>query len=63
MKGIITDNKAYTESKKKELPSADFWARFDITAWEKEKETVKSDLKAVLEPIGLELDEEKIFGD
>ena len=63
VKGIITDNKAYTESKKKELPSADFWARFDITAWEKEKETVKSDLKAVLEPIGLELDEEKIFGD
>ena len=63
VKNIITDNKAYTKSEKKELPSADFWARFDITAWEKEKETVKSDLKAVLEPIGLELDEEKIFGD
>ena len=45
--------------KRKELPAVDFYALFDIRAWgDKDRDMLKSDLRAFLEPIGIELDEE-----
>ena len=61
VKEIIEWNKKRLQAKKKELRKSDFYAEFDIDAWETKQEQVISDLKAFLEPIGIELDEDEIF--
>ena len=63
VKQIIEINQEKLQKKKKELLASNFYAEFDIDAWANKKEQVISDLKAFLEPIGIELDEDKVFDD
>lgn len=57
---IINDNaQRLLIEKRKELPAVDFYALFDIKAWgDEDRKMLERDLKAFLEPIGIELDEE-----
>ena len=60
---IINDNEQRLRKKKKELTAVDFYALFDIKAWgDEDRKMLERDLKAFLEPIGIELDEE-VFDD
>ena len=55
---IINDNKQL-RGKKKELTEVDFYALFGRRAWrDKDRDMLERDLRAFLEPIGIELDEE-----
>ena len=60
---IVKQNTEYFNEHHKNGKRIEFYAMFDINAWKDKSEIIQRDLKKILEPIGIELDEDEVFDD
>ncbi|MBQ9335296.1 MAG: hypothetical protein IJS10_01990 [Alphaproteobacteria bacterium] len=60
---LVDQNTEYFNNHHKNGKRIEFYAMFDINAWKDKSEIIQRDLKKILEPIGIELDEDEVFDD